>query len=217
MLPKSNLTMRMISLIVLVFFLSGCTVTVPERFATLQEAYPPNESLTPPPDAPPDSYKKGTFAAPFEDVFRAVNVAASQAQLNVESTDKRKGQILATRFAQVQPRGFSGDYSLKTFASTYSYMIAVSEKGPKTTEVLASSKVQITCERVTALGWIGRTLAVPLTFGLMLVVLPFQIRDDNRCADLSTAQWATGELSSQQELDRLLIFTRNNLIAAGAL
>jgi len=208
---KSSPTMRTISLIALVFFLSGCTVTVPERFATLQEAYPPGESLSPPPDAPPDSFKKASFEAPYEDVFRAVSVAASQAQFNVESTDKRKGSILATRVIMVQ-----GPVNRTiTEPRQYSYAIVAKEIGPKATEVMTLARVQQTCTRDSGLTW---TLVSIFTFGIALpTALIMYPVEKIRCDNAATVQWATGPYTTLQEMNQLMTFARNNLIAAGAL
>ena len=202
--------MRIISLIVLACFLMSCTVTVPKRFATLEEVYPPNASLTPPPDAPLDSFKKGTFEAPYEDVFRAVSVSASQAQFNVESTDKARGLILATRVMMVRNLGESRTSEPRQ----YSYAIMVKENGPKSSEVMVLAKVQQSCTRMSFLSGMSGILG----FGVLLIAtLPIYLLDKTTCDKAATVQWATGEFTTLQEMTQIMTFTRNNLIAAGTL
>ena len=56
--------------------LLSCTTihTLPEKFATLEQAFPAGEWAGLPKDLPAGSFKAAVFEAPYEDVFRAVNV-----------------------------------------------------------------------------------------------------------------------------------------------
>ena len=82
--------LRMLSYMVVVLAgflmccLTGCTSLAPDRFATIQEAYQTPESYALTRDVPPDSYKRTVLEAPYRDVFRAVSVGATQAQLKIE-------------------------------------------------------------------------------------------------------------------------------------
>ena len=87
--------MRLLSLITLTCFATSCGAVIPERFATVKEAFPPNSLPPSQSDLPSETTVKATFAAPYADVFRAVMVGATQAQFNVESEDKSSGSFNA--------------------------------------------------------------------------------------------------------------------------
>jgi hypothetical protein len=203
---KVNPIMRIISIITVLCFLASCMTPMPERFATVNEVYPSGKSLDMPPDDQQDSIKKSTYDAPYEDVFRAVTVAATQAQFHIESTDKATGSILATRVIS----GIKGQ--IRHF-----YHIMVIEKGPKTTEVIVLNKVQSACEKASAGRWVSLVLMIPLTIGLVLLGYPEEIIRDSRCSEESSVKWATRKFSSQDSMSNLFVFTMNNLIAAGAI
>lgn len=207
---RTGLTLKMVTWAITLCFLSSCTVRVPARFLGPDEAYAPGAVTAPSPDVPFDSVKKSVFEAPYEDVFRAVSVAASQAQFNVESTDKKSGVIRATRTVAVKNRVGGGSAT-----RIYYYEIVVKEMGAESTEVTVFSKYQESCTRSSGFTW---TMVSLLTFGIALptalIAYPVERRQCNRAAEL---QWATEDYNSLQEMGQLMTFIRNNLIAAGVL
>lgn len=180
-------------------------VIVPEHYDTMNQAYLPNE-IPSSSSAPPESIKKSTFEAPFEDVFRAVTVSASQAQFNIESSDKSKGMILAERIA---PTGRVGDNNVTQ--TKFFHAIAVKEVGSKVTEVTILSKAQTRCGYQSAGTHVGLTI---LTFGIWLLFIPPMVALDNQCKDAAKLHWDTMSL---ERLTQFMTFIRNNLIAAGVL
>jgi hypothetical protein len=157
----------------------------PKQFATVEEAYPSEQAYQITPGVPSDSYKKMVFNAPYADVFRAVEVAATQVGQNIASSDKSKGLILATR---VELRKWQ-DTPYRANPSTEGhlfYAITVKELKSRTTEVAVFVKVQASCR-------------------------------GPHCGKASTLHWATGQDADGQGISQLMNFTRNNLIAAGAL
>ncbi len=149
--------------------------------------------------APVGSKRSNTFAASYQEVFRAAVVGASQNQINVESENRSRGYILGTRAIQMVPlvnrcpnsEGLNG----RALPLRYYYVIAVKEKGPKATEVVAAVKAQGTC-------WSGNC---------------FESVDKAQCAAYSKPHWATSQENPDETLTQLMVFIRNNLIAAGAL
>jgi hypothetical protein len=179
-------------LFIMILALSGCRSHLPANFATVEEAFPPAETKTPA-NIPSDSIKRSIFEVPFEDVFRAVMVSVSQVQMNIESNDKNKGIILATRTIEVPPPFHSdlGD-NRRPKQRNYYYKIMVIEKGPKSTEVIAFAKTQGSCT-----DW-----SIDAAFG-------------SPCPKYAALHWAQNQDSSARELTQLMTFIRNNLIAAG--
>jgi len=181
-------------------FGTGCNKVLPNRFVTIKEAYPTSESVQPPSQVSSDTFKKAVFEAPYEDVFRFAQVAASQAQLNIEGTDKANGVILATRVAKT----FTPDGERE---SRYHYGIIVKETGPKTTEVTISTKKQTSCSKLHE-GTAGFLTCI--SFGLLA---PLAIVDAVKCTEeKASLQWTTDSLP---EINQFLTLIRNNLIAAG--
>jgi hypothetical protein len=178
----------------------------PERFATAEEVYPPGQAYQITPEVPADSYKKAVFNAPYADVFRAVEVAATQAGQNIESSDKSKGLILTTR-DDIQGQM----YGHQPRARHLIYAITVRELQSRTTEVAVFSKVQLRCVYHGA-GEVS--LMSCLTLGLLI---PFFYSENSNCTAMSTPHWPRGNAADIQGLSQLINFTRNNLIAAGAL
>jgi len=130
------------------YLLASCTETY-NRFVTIEEAYPSPEAYQITAAVPSESYKKVVLNVPYADVFRAVEVAATQVGMNIESSDRSKGLILAIR--QQLPR-------FRRY-----YAITVKELGSKTTEIVVFSKAQSQCyeqwksgcKRASTLHWSG--------------------------------------------------------------
>lgn len=151
--------------------MAGCVGPLPELgpFATTEEAFPPSFFQSISADVPASFSQKASFEAPYEDVWRAVTAGVTQAQLNIESSQKSKGQVLATRF--LPP------------ATKYFFAVLVKERGSKTTDVQVVAKIQ-----------------------------------NNRFKESLIPGWHKDyDVDSKQRLESVIIFTRNNLIAAGAL
>lgn len=149
--------------------------------------------------APSQSKKATLFAASYEDVYRAAFVSASQTQINIETENKSKGLMLGTRAVEAVPPIPRCQNSERlngvSLPRKYFYAIVVTEKGPKSTEVLATVKVQGAC-------WTG---------------VCFQSVDLAECTHYSTPHWADLGENPERELTQLMTFIRNNLIAAGVL
>jgi len=197
----SRLVLNSVLALVLIYFMlgTGCAKVLPTRFATIKEAYPTGESLQPPSQAPPDSFKKAVFEAPYEDVFRFAHVSATQALFNVESTDKAKGVILAARVAKIFADG--------EHESRYHYGILVKETGPKTTEVIIATKKQTSCAKMheATAGFL-----TCISFGILA---PLAIVDASKCTEeKASLKWATDSLP---EMNQFMMLIRNNLIQAG--
>ena len=131
--------------VVLFVFLNGCFprgIVLPERFSTLKEAYPSDDVFDNLEGVPPDSYKKVTYQAPYEDVFRIANISATQAMFSVESINKSAGIIYAMKITQ-EPGvwNYSACGSAKN-EKRYFYAIKISETGSETTEIIVLAKAQ---------------------------------------------------------------------------
>jgi hypothetical protein len=152
---------RVVFCVILACLLASCTphVTlrvIPDRLATIEEAYSSPQAYQVTPEITPGSYKKAVFNAPYADVFRAVELSSTQVGQNIESSDRAKGLILATRENKRDnglPRHFY-------------YAITVKELGSKATEVVVFSKMQFklwtnehpasgTVEEASRLKWSG--------------------------------------------------------------
>ncbi len=197
--------MPAVALVTACMFVAGCFTPLPEQFATPEEAFPSSQfDKGLPTDVPAESKKVVRFDATYEDVWRATTVSVSQAQLNVETAQKAKGLIHATRIVKGKRRQFP---NAKT---TMTYLFLVKEEGAKSVSVHAVAKSQTECKKWTPLTWV--VLPV-ITFGIALLDAGHQLE----CVDIAEAQYAKGEFSSEEELAQVITFTRNNLIAAGAM
>ena len=191
---------RFLLLLLTVFafpLLSGCLGTtnfvVPDRFATISEVYPPTVAEILPPGLPVGSNKKANFAAPYEDVFRAVIESTGQALLNIEASDKNSGLILATKATRV-PNAWDAPANRNYEAERrHFFAIVVAEKGAESTDVQIVTRVQTSCQYNDSYG-------------------------DDVCEKEATVQYATDFWhSSMTEMNNLITFIRNNLYAAGVL
>lgn len=172
--------------------ISGCSIgptILPDRFMGSGDAFPSSEAATPPAEFS-EATRSSTFNAAFEDVFRAASVAASNAQLHIESEHKSSGFIVASRAVKMIPRGTD---NTQPSEHIYFYAVVVRELGPKRTDVRISAKVQGRCQ---------------------LSILPGH---REYCRKLSSGMWAVSQHGTTEELLRFLTFLRNNLIAAGAI
>jgi hypothetical protein len=165
----------------------------------VEEAFPFSRPLASTGDIPFSSIKRNVFHAAYEDVYRAVSISISQAQMNVEKEDKSNGIILAVRTIQTLPplgvgtcdaAGSRGN--TRPQQRNYYYAIMIVEKGPKTTEVTAISKTQGRCNNGPCLGESGAV-----------------------CTGYASVHWSTVEENSLPELTQLMTFIRNNLVQAG--
>lgn len=177
--------------------ISGClSLTVydtPKSLSNAAEVYSKNFTTINKSNLPEGSYKSSSFKAPYEDVFRAVNISAGQSLFNIESSNKDAGSILATKSAKV-PNPFNAPvHQGVESVRKYFYSILVTEKGPSTTDVRIVAKVQTTCQ-YNNIG--GKELCLK-----------------ESTVNYSTEKWH----SSESDMSNFLIFIRNNLYAAGVL
>jgi len=186
---------------------SGPTYS-PETFMTAREAFPTPATL--PDQASAQATRTSVYNAAFEDVYRAANVSASQAQFHIDGEQKSAGHILASRSLRMVPKNVNLDSSTEHM---YFYSIVVRELGPKSTEVRISVKVQGKCIMLGA----GRRAALGV-FSLGLTeALNMSGNQQTNCTALSSGTWAARDYSNSEDMLRFLTFVRNNLLAAGAL
>src|SRR3990172_4127802 len=171
------------SLLTLLLLVS-CSAWHPARFASVQEAYVGGEHLAEPSPAPVDSRKKALFDVPYEDMYRAASVSASQAQMSIEWEDKAKGQILAVRVTKglMPQKSFMQPGNRRPQDKYFFYSIVVRERGPRSTEVSITAKTQ------------GRCITESVDLG----------GDKAECLAYSVPHWATGDDNSQQELTQFM-------------
>lgn len=198
--------LRLSGVVAMVALLSACAhPMLPERWASTGDAYPNDTSMVPPKNVP-DSYETAIFTAPYEDVYRAALVSASQAQFNVTYDDKRKGHIFAKRLMQSVPtismNNMAGGYADRR----YFYAVKVIELGARKSRVTIMAKAQGQCQAVH-----GLANVVTLGIGEALA------ETVDNCAAYSSVHWAQGFDSSETEMSQYITFVRNNLIAAGVL
>jgi len=173
---------------------SGClsTTTLPEHWASAKEAFPDKKSTNPPHEKE-DAYVVATFRTPYEDVYRAALVSASQAMFNVTEENKREGYILAERIATIVNTSIPVHYY---------YAIRIDEIHGKESRVTIAAKAQREC------GFYGH----------------FAI-DIDICTKQSELHWVDKRTprsigdpnpeGTKAEMTQVIVFIRNNLIAAG--
>lgn len=185
--------------------LGGCASTyLPEKWSSLDEAFPPRERLRSS-EVPSESQQRGIFAAPYEDVYRAAMTSLSQAQYNIGYEDKKSGSLAGTRIVQAPPGPGVGDNAVMPTERRYFVTVSVQERGPKSTEVLVAAKAQGRCQLTPAVAHII-TAGASAMMGV-----------NDKCRAYSELHWASGNTSASQDLNSLLNFIRNNLLAAGVL
>ena len=186
MTRSSTLLLLGTTMVLMTACVAPATDVMPQ-FMTVQEAFGPSGSDEPPKDS--KAIKTNIFDASYEEVFRAASVSTSQAQFEIQSEDKHRGVILATR--EVQGSGY-------WFPRIFFYSIRLKELGPKRTKVTIVAKVQAACTRFN---WGGASETNAL------------------CDKVSKGAWADlgGIFLAAPELSQFMIFVRNNLLAAGAL
>ena len=185
-----------------VFFLTGCfpkAIYLPERFSTIEEVYLSYEVFDHLEDVPDDSFEKIELKVPYEDVFRVVEVSATQAMFSVKSVDKNIGIILAMKATQEPGVWNYNACGTPKNDKRYFYAIKVLDTGPTTTEVIILSKVQgASCYA----GGVSVGSVVGKGLGLF--------NKDNAEA-YASVHWAT----NLQDLLQFLALVKNNLYAAG--
>lgn len=186
--------------IVLTVGCTGSSILHPQGgMASVGVAYPVEEIEGLGEKAPPQSRKAAVFAASYEEVYRAVVVSASQTQINIERENKSKGLVLGSRVVEALPPvpTCPGSQRVNGISQPrkYFYAIVIKEKGVRSTEVLASVKVQGAC-------WTGHC---------------FEYIDMEACSQYARLHWANLVENPEKELTQLMTFIRNNLHAAGVL
>lgn len=196
---------RLIPALMALLILTGCASTkLPEKWASTSDAYPDEASLQPP-EGLEDAYESAIFPAPYEDVYRAALISASQANLNVTHEDKSAGRIFAKRVLDYAPSVFTtGGHAERR----YFYAVVLDELGPKSVKVTIMAKAQGACEMgappLVDIATLGTTAAMDA--GMNVKEL---------CLYYSQPHWATDFDHSAKELNDFMVLVRNNLIAAG--
>ena len=119
------------------FLLQGCVTWHPKTFATPEQAFPPDENISLS-NIPPDAYTKRTYKVNFADMFQIVDTSASQAGLDVQTTDPTKGVILATKSTGWHHLGVFRPHIIFT-------KVLLQEKSSRSTEVIIIFKDQGKC------------------------------------------------------------------------
>lgn len=190
----------------LAVLLGGCA---PMQQNTLRdyasEAFPDLSGVADGQGVPNTATKVADYPVSYDDAFRAANMSVSQAQLNVEKVDARKGTILATREAQQ----VGGDG--RPVETRYFYAISVTELGAKRSRIRIVAKMQAPCYAYSPaqrlmydVGSLGATELINATLAPV-----FQ-----DCKEHEQPNWPRATL---QELGNFQVFVRNNLLAAGLL
>lgn len=188
-LARPRLSYAILSLWVL---LAGCaTTTLPERWSTAKDAFPSKADMIPPADKT-GVFEVTSFTAPYEDVYRAASVSASQAMLDVTAESKDDGYILAEQIPQGKP------------GIHYYYAITVDELGPKQSRVTIMSKMQAQCVILGS----GYSIA---TLGILPAAQHATGETDEACRENSQVHWG----GDPTQFKQFMSFVRNNLIAAG--
>jgi hypothetical protein len=204
-MKKVGTFMRTVTIIVLVTFTASCATMLPKEFVGPNQAYDGGGSAGAMSQPPRSSYKKTILEAPYEDVYQALYTAATQAQVNIEVSDKDRGVILGDNIQIAQ-------WASRTVEHHYYYQILVKETGSEQTEVTIQAKAQMGCEKQGAAMYIASVILIPVGLGVVfLVQFPKQ---DKKCAETSIVHW---DKTSSQRMSQIFTFARNNLIAAGAL
>lgn len=184
--------------------IGGCaTESLPKHFASTGQAYPDAASMVPPSD--PDTFERSVFPAPYEDVYRAALVSASQVQLNVTFDDKSTGNIFAKRVVQRAPSPSNAGGLGGQAERRYFFAIVVKELGPKKTQVTIMAKAQGRCEPISA--WVNVATAG--------IAAPSRSTANEECLRYSKVHWASGKENQEEQMGQFMTFVRNNLIAAG--
>lgn len=136
-----------------------------------------------------------TFDAGYDDVFQALKTGTVQALLIIKHYDENSGMILAERTINVQGAPWR-----------YSYAFFVKEKGRKVT-IYATSQRQRNCVTLDhGIGWDIGTIGVATATAAM----------QNQCKKDVDSRRGDFEFDKMTS-DRVISYTANNLIAAGAL
>lgn len=180
------------ALLILVLFAGCATTTLPERWSTAKDAFMSKQDMLPPADKT-GAFEVTDFAAPYEDVYRAASVSASQAMLDVTAESKSDGYVLAEQIPQGKP------------GIHYYYAITVDELGPKQSRVTIMSKMQSQCVILGS----GYSIA---TLGMLPAAQHATGETDEACRENSQVHWGGDPIQFKQ----FMSFVRNNLIAAGA-
>jgi len=186
----ANRTCAQLLAVVSLLLVTGCVtwIILPEHWASAKEAFPDKKSTNPPHEKQ-DAYVVAKFRAPYEDVYRAALVSASQALFNVTEENKREGYILAERITTTQ-----GGQPVH-----YYYAIRIDEIHAKESHVTLAAKAQRMCKFIMGVGKDACTRVSELHWV------------DER---LEIAEYPNPE-GTKAEMNQLIVFIRNNLIAAG--
>jgi hypothetical protein len=198
--------MRLVSITLLITTLIGCATVDPERLASVDEAYPTKESYNATIDVPAESCKKASFNAPYDEVFRAVTVAMSGKGLNIESSDKTAGVILATSTGKI------GGMESQIY-----YAAKLSRVRTNRTDVLILSKGQQKIKKPTVLGWVVVTIG---TLGLMPILYiamgGLGEGGDSKRTELHWTRSILGD-NCQEIMSAILADTRSKLYTGGSM
>jgi hypothetical protein len=191
--------MKKTLLIGIVFLLAACGAPfrVPQQFSSSTEVFKSNDIDTLQKNAPAESVLRIAYSAPYEDVFRIVEVSAAQAQLLVEDKNKDNGLIFASKTIPIEKVIWSFvDQKWNTGGWIHSekrfYLIRVEELSGENTAVTIFSKVQFECSG-------GEEFE----------------KNYDECRNVSVPHWPSHKQRNTREMEVIHNFIKNNLISAG--
>lgn len=198
---------KFLCLLGLVAVLGGCAHDIyPERIDAVHEVYPGGLVGTDYDAAPIESKAESIIPAGYADIYEVVRRSMAQNQWNTQREDAKSGQLLATKITREQA------WNIGMTDRHYFFAVSVSELGPKKTQIRVTAKTQRRCAHT---GPMGRTVMAVSTLGLSEGKESFGMVGDEtyQCKEvMSKARWA---LDVRGELNQLMVFVRNNMIAAG--
>src|SRR3569833_493054 len=190
----------------LAVLLVGCT---PMQRNTVQnharEAFPDLSGVVTGNGVPESATKVADYAVSYDDAFRAANESVSQAQLNVEEVENKKGSILATREAQQA----GGDGQPRVVR--YFYAISVTALAANHSRVRIVAKTQAPCYAYSP---VQRLMYDVGSLGLTETENTTLVPVFANCKDYERPNWPP---ATPPELAQFQVFVRNNLLAAGLL
>ncbi len=135
--------MLRVSLLAMVGLLAACANDFwgkyyPERFGTIQEAYPPGEADNVS-SIPEDAYVRRKFDVAYADLFEIVDKSASQIGIDLQETDKQHGILFGKKVVYWYD-GHGKRRPVHLFTK-----IMVKEQGPRRSTVTLVVKSQGDC------------------------------------------------------------------------
>ena len=209
-MPKVSITHISIIRFLLPFAIlaitQGCSINLPEHFASPSEAFPDAASMDPPLERQ-ESFEKAMLSAPYEAAFRAAELAVTGTGFNITDSNVEKGIILAKRVDNFAKMCGWGGYN---YIDRYHfYAITVKKLQSEQSEIRIVAKAQQECKLDIS--------THPISWGIVsfgILIIPTMLRNDE-CRACAEVHWATDDDSAETEMNQFITNVRRNLIAMG--